>query len=251
MTSRSPSRTAGAARCSRPRWCARLHLDPGDTRTGYCGCTPRTSILRWSFQAEPCDDQGRGRLRCGTQSPWRHHFAKRDQKISVDGDEVCVIYDFVTDTPVGPVPSVEWIGMRNGKIKSVRLTFHSLEWPAIREEALRRAKVATATPAPNRRAGSAMGPQAAKFGHLGWPACINIAKCLQLVRTAESFAAPASIMGSNFVAANSDSSADPFAILDLPSAPNRIWEWRSPRERAGGPTGRRRAGSGSYREDIQ
>jgi hypothetical protein len=96
-----------------------------------------------------------------------------------------------------------------------------------------------------------MGPQAAKFGHLGWPACINIAKCLQLVRTAESFAAPASIMGSNFVGANSDSSADPFAILDLPSAPNRICEWRFPRERAGGPTGRRRAGSGSYREDIQ
>jgi hypothetical protein len=31
-----------------------------------------------------------------------------------------------------------------------------------------------------------MGPQAAKFAHLGWPACINIAKCLQLVRTAES-----------------------------------------------------------------
>jgi hypothetical protein len=59
-----------------------------------------------------------------------------------------IIYDFVTDTPVGPVPSVEWIGMRNGKIKSVRLNFHSLEWPAIREEALRRAKVATATPAP-------------------------------------------------------------------------------------------------------
>jgi hypothetical protein len=40
------------------------------------------------------------------------------------------------------------VGMRNGKIKSVRVNFHSLEWPAIREEALRRAKVATATPAP-------------------------------------------------------------------------------------------------------
>src|SRR6266446_5168188 len=72
-----------------------------------------------------------------------------------------------------------------------------------------------------------------------------------LVRTAESFAAPASIIGLNFVGANSDSSADPFAILDLPTAPNRICEWRFPRERAGGPTGRRRAGSGSYREDIQ
>jgi hypothetical protein len=78
---------------------------------------------------------------------------------------------------------------------------------------------------------SAWGRKAAKFGHLGWPACMNIAKCLQLVRIAESFAAQASIMGSNFAAANSDSSADPFAILDLPGAPNRIWEWRSPRDR--------------------
>src|SRR5258707_6316576 len=57
-----------------------------------------------------------------------------------------IIYDFATDTPVGPVPSVEGIGMRNGKLKSVRLNFHSLEWPAIREEALSRAKGATATP---------------------------------------------------------------------------------------------------------
>jgi limonene-1,2-epoxide hydrolase len=63
------------------------------------------------------------------------------RKIFVDGDEACVIYDFVTDTHVGAVPSVEWIGMEDGKIKSVRLIFHSLEWPAVREEAVRRAGV--------------------------------------------------------------------------------------------------------------
>ena len=87
---------------------------------------------------------------------------------------------------------------------------------------------------------------------LGWPAYINIAKCLQLVRTAESFAAPTSIIGSNFVGANSDSSADPFAILDLPSAPRgdlgvafsartRRWSDRKGDARAAGHTG----------EDIQ
>ena len=31
--------------------------------------------------------------------------------ILVDGDQACVIYDFVTDTPAGPVPSVEWLQM--------------------------------------------------------------------------------------------------------------------------------------------
>src|ERR1043166_2687318 len=43
------------------------------------------------------------------------------------------------------------------------------------------------------------------------------------------------IMGSNFVAANSDSSADPFAILDLPSAPNRIWGMAFSARRGGHP----------------
>ncbi len=27
----------------------------------------------------------------------------------VDGNDVCIVYDFVTDTAVGRVPSVEWI----------------------------------------------------------------------------------------------------------------------------------------------
>jgi hypothetical protein len=55
-------------------------------------------------------------------------------------NEVCIIYDFVTDTPVGALPSVEWLQFENGKIKSVYLIFHSLHWPAARDEAMRRAK---------------------------------------------------------------------------------------------------------------
>jgi hypothetical protein len=62
------------------------------------------------------------------------------KKTFAGGDEVCIIYNFVTDTPVGAVPSVEWLGIEDGKIKSVRLIFHSLRWPEVREEVMRRAE---------------------------------------------------------------------------------------------------------------
>lgn len=49
----------------------------------------------------------------------------------VDGDEACVVYDFVTNTPVGAVPSVEYIRLRNGKIASSTLLFERLHWPEV------------------------------------------------------------------------------------------------------------------------
>ena|GEM_PF-446345 len=61
------------------------------------------------------------------------------KKIFVDENEVCVIYDFVTDTAVGAVPSVEWITIERGRIRSIRLIFHSQPWPAVLEELSRRA----------------------------------------------------------------------------------------------------------------
>ena len=45
------------------------------------------------------------------------------KKVFVDGDEVCVIYDFVTDTPAGAVPIVEWLRVQDGQIASVTLFF--------------------------------------------------------------------------------------------------------------------------------
>jgi hypothetical protein len=51
------------------------------------------------------------------------------RKVFVDGDEACVIYDFVTDTPAGAVLSVEHIKFRNGRLASTLLVFERLHWP--------------------------------------------------------------------------------------------------------------------------
>lgn len=49
----------------------------------------------------------------------------------VDGDVACVVYDFVTSTPVGPVLSVEYIKLRDGLIASSTLVFERLHWPEV------------------------------------------------------------------------------------------------------------------------
>jgi ketosteroid isomerase-like protein len=51
--------------------------------------------------------------------------------VFVDGDEACVVYDFVTSTPVGPVLSVEHLRLRNGRIASSTLVFERLHWPEV------------------------------------------------------------------------------------------------------------------------
>jgi hypothetical protein len=66
----------------------------------------------------------------------------------VDGDEACVVYDFVTSTPVGPVLSVEHIKLRNGRIASSTLVFERLHWPEVLSVLKEReAENATAVPA--------------------------------------------------------------------------------------------------------
>jgi ketosteroid isomerase-like protein len=50
-----------------------------------------------------------------------------------DGDETCVIYDFVTDTPVGPVRSIEWLTFEDGRIAAIRLLFDKARWPEVLE----------------------------------------------------------------------------------------------------------------------
>ena len=59
-----------------------------------------------------------------------------------DGDEVAIFYDFVTDTPVGAVPSAEWLTVEGDRIRRVRLVFHSLLWPQVQDELRRRAAAA-------------------------------------------------------------------------------------------------------------
>jgi ketosteroid isomerase-like protein len=49
--------------------------------------------------------------------------AAEEQKVFVDGNDVCVVYDLVTNTPAGTAPTAEWYHIRNGKISAVRVFF--------------------------------------------------------------------------------------------------------------------------------
>ena len=60
----------------------------------------------------------------------------------VDGDQACVVYDFVTNTKVGPVLSVEHITLRNGRIAESTLVFERLHWPEVMVELREREAVA-------------------------------------------------------------------------------------------------------------
>ena len=66
------------------------------------------------------------------------------RRVFVDGDEAIVIYDFVTDTPVGAVVSVEHIKFKSGRIASVLLVFERLHWPEVQAELAERATRQTA-----------------------------------------------------------------------------------------------------------
>jgi hypothetical protein len=62
------------------------------------------------------------------------------KRVFVEGDEVCALYDFVTDSPAGAVPIVEWLVFREGKIASVTLVFDRVAFRPASEELARRAR---------------------------------------------------------------------------------------------------------------
>lgn len=64
-------------------------------------------------------------------------------RVFSEGNDVCVIYDFVTDT-VGSVPTVEWLRVEGGKIRAVNLYYDQVPWMKLREELARRAAKASA-----------------------------------------------------------------------------------------------------------
>ena len=49
--------------------------------------------------------------------------AAEEQKVFVDDNDVCIIYELVTNTPAGSYPTAEWYHMRDGKISAVRVFF--------------------------------------------------------------------------------------------------------------------------------
>lgn len=71
------------------------------------------------------------------------HVRNEVKRAFSDGDEVCVIYDFVTDT-VGAVPTIEWVRIAGGRIRTVNLYYDQVPWMKVREELARRATKAIA-----------------------------------------------------------------------------------------------------------
>lgn len=67
------------------------------------------------------------------------HVRSDIKRVFSDGNDVCVIYDFVTDT-AGTLPTIEWLTLANGRIANIKLYYDQVPWLKIREELARRAK---------------------------------------------------------------------------------------------------------------
>jgi SnoaL-like domain len=65
------------------------------------------------------------------------------EQLIVEGDKAFVLYDFVTDTDVGPVLTGEFLTVQDGQIRSITLLFDWRRWPEVLQELQRR----TADPA--------------------------------------------------------------------------------------------------------
>ena len=59
------------------------------------------------------------------------HVRNDVRRIFVDGDEVCVIYDFVTDTAAGSLSTIEWLHFDGGRISAIDLFYDRLPWQAV------------------------------------------------------------------------------------------------------------------------
>ena len=59
------------------------------------------------------------------------HVRNDVKRVFVDGDEVCVIYDFVTDTTAGALPTIEWLRFEGDRIRSIDLYYDRLPWQTV------------------------------------------------------------------------------------------------------------------------
>jgi ketosteroid isomerase-like protein len=66
------------------------------------------------------------------------HVRNEPTRVFVDGDEVCVIYDFVTDTPAGALPAIEWLRFEGERIRSINLYYDRVPWKGVMDEIGRR-----------------------------------------------------------------------------------------------------------------
>jgi hypothetical protein len=72
------------------------------------------------------------------------HVRNDVKRVFVDGDEVCVIYDFVTDTTAGALPTIEWLRFEGARIRSIDLYYDRLPWQAVMSAMAERAARAPA-----------------------------------------------------------------------------------------------------------
>jgi SnoaL-like domain len=72
------------------------------------------------------------------------HVRSDVKRVFADGNEACVIYDFVTDTPVGALPAVEWLHMdaERRRIRSIHLYYDRVPWMRVLDEMAYRAGLA-------------------------------------------------------------------------------------------------------------
>jgi hypothetical protein len=54
------------------------------------------------------------------------------KKVFVDGSDVCVLYDMVTNTPAGTAFIAEWYQVRGDKIGALRVVFDARPFAALR-----------------------------------------------------------------------------------------------------------------------
>lgn len=62
------------------------------------------------------------------------HVRNEIRRVFADGDEVCLIYDFVTDTPAGALPTIEWLRFGEGRIRSINLYYDRVPWKTVMDE---------------------------------------------------------------------------------------------------------------------
>jgi len=72
------------------------------------------------------------------------HVRNEVKRLFADGDEVCIIYDFVTDTPAGALPTIEWLHFERGRIRAINLYYDRVPWKTVMEEMSQRAVRPTA-----------------------------------------------------------------------------------------------------------
>ncbi|HEY7372741.1 MAG TPA: nuclear transport factor 2 family protein [Polyangia bacterium] len=72
------------------------------------------------------------------------HVRSDVKRVFADGDEVCVIYDFVTDTPAGALTTIEWLRFEGDRVRSIDLYYDQLPWQQVMAVIAERAAARTA-----------------------------------------------------------------------------------------------------------